>query len=355
MSIRRALSVLVFLPALAVAQQPASLLEQPAMPKTGVPCPSPALYSPIRPDPAGMPTRVGLAVFINDISHLNDAEQTITMDVTILERWLDKRLADPARGEWSADCPVPGAELWKPAIEPENLRARQQFYPVRFLVNGQGVITLGTRVFVTVARPMDFRDFPLDRQHLQFSIWPVVSMSDELVFTPLTRWVARAPRLTLQGWQFGEPVAAAVETTRHARAGKFSRFDLTIEARRDWSYYAWKLGLPLTMIVLMAYAVYWIPGTAAAQQLGIGMTSMLTLIAYMLALGNSLPKISYLTRGDKFFVGSAVLVFLGLVKAVLNMVLSSQEKSHVVAVMDRFGRWGFPAAIVLNTALALWR
>lgn len=35
-----------------------------------------------------------------------------------------------------------------------------------------------------------------------------------------------------------------------------------------------------------------------------------------LALGSTLPRISYLTRADRFFVGSAILVFLGLVKAV---------------------------------------
>ena len=68
--------------------------------------------------------------------------------------------------------------------------------------------------------------------------------------------------------------------------------------------------------MLMAYSVYFIPSTAVAQQIGVGMTSMLTLIAYLLALSNSLPKISYLTRADQFYVGAALLVFLGLMSGV---------------------------------------
>ena len=57
--------------------------------------------------------------------------------------------------------------------------------------------------------------------------------------------------------------------------------------------YAWKFGLPLTLIVLMAYGVYFIPASAVGQQIGLGMTSMLTLIAYMLTVGSTLPRISY--------------------------------------------------------------
>jgi len=73
----------------------------------------------------------------------------------------------------------------------------------------------------------------------------------------------------------------------------------------------------------MAYGVYYLPPGATAQQVALGMTSMLTLIAYMLALGSSLPKISYLTRADRLFVGCALVVFLGLFKAVLTAVWSS--------------------------------
>jgi hypothetical protein len=335
------------------AQDASRLLEQPALPRTGVACPSPSLYSPLRPDPEGTPTVVGIAVYFNDISYLSDTDQTITADLTVIERWRDARLADASRGEWSADCPVPGAELWMPSPEPENLRARQQFYPARFLVNGQGVITLGSRQLMTVGHPMKFHDFPFDTQHLRFTIWPMLSTNRELVFHPLEKWVGRTPEFTLQGWAFGTPTAVVSEANRQTRVGTFSKYDVVIEARRDWSYYAWKLGLPLTMIVLMAYTVYWIPPTAAPQQVAIGMTSMLTLIAYMLALGGSLPKISYLTRADRFFVGSALLVFLGLMKAVSNLVWLSRNQSTLVERADRLGRWLYPVGMMVNGLLAL--
>jgi hypothetical protein len=179
---------------------------------------------------------VGLGIFFQDLASLSDVDQTLDADVLVVARWRDPRLADPARGDASVECPLPEGRLWMPPLEPEN--------------------------------------------------------------------------------------------------------------------HAWKLGVPLTLIVLMAYGVYFIPATAVPQQIGLGTTSMLTLIAYMLALGSTLPRISYLTRADRFFVGSAVLVFLGLVKAVAAIALAQRQDVRVIDRVSRWGRWVFPIAMLANFVLA---
>ena len=99
-------------------------------------------------------------------------------------------------------------------------------------------------------------------------------------------------RLSIQGWRVGAPTAEATTSSRIARAGVFARFDVTLDLKRDSAYYAWKLGIPLLLIVLMAYGVYFVPATMVVQQIGLGVAPMLTLIAYMLALSGSLPRIS---------------------------------------------------------------
>jgi hypothetical protein len=103
----------------------------------------------------------------------------------------------------------------------------------------------------------------------------------------------------------------------------------------------------------MAYGVYYIPPSAAPQQIGLGTTSMLTLIAYMLTLASTLPRISYLTRADRFFVGCAVLVFLGLVKAVATLALAQSSNAVLIERADRWGRWLYPVAMVANLLIAL--
>jgi hypothetical protein len=186
------------------------------------------------------------------------------------------------------------------------------------------------------------------------TLWPVVSRADEVVFHPIARLTGINDRLSIQGWRVGRPQAIATTTSRTMRAGEYARFDVTLDLERDWSYHAWKLGLPLTLIVLMAYGVYFIPPAAAAQQIALGMTSMLTLIAYMLSLGSTLPRISYLTRADGFFIGSAFLVFLGLLKALMTLAVAQGPRAGLVERADRLGRWLFPVAVLINIAIALF-
>jgi hypothetical protein len=62
-------------------------------------------------------------------------------------------------------------------------------------------------------------------------------------------------RLSIQGWRVGEPRAEVSTGLRVARAGSFARFDVELTLERESSYHAWKLGVPLTLIVLMAYGV----------------------------------------------------------------------------------------------------
>jgi hypothetical protein len=337
------------------AQIPAEViqdLERVVAPRSGVACPDARAYSLARPDPAGRPTVVGLAAYFQDVAQLNDVEQTMDLDVYVIARWRDPRLADETRGDGSADCAALAGDIWVPALEPMNLRARQLFYADRFLVDQHGVVTLGRRLWIKVANPLDFRDFPLDAHEWVFTIWPVVSRSDEVVFHPIARLMGIASRLSIQGWRVGVPRASASTTTRDGRAGTYARFDATLEVRRTWVYYAWKLGLPLTLIVLMAYGVYFIPASAVPQQVGLGMTAMLTLIAYMLMLGNTLPRISYLTRADWFFIGSALLVFLGLMKAVVTLALAQGPRANLIPRADWWGRVLYPVAMLANFALA---
>ncbi len=331
----------------AEAQDARQYLEVPVDPRSGIPCPSPSLYSSLRPDPAGVPTVVGLTMMLQDISRFNDVEQTLTADLYVVARWRDPRLADPTRGTGSADCPVPGKELWMPRIEPENMRSRQLFYDQRFLVDANGTITLARRLLVEVANPLDLHDFPFDRHLFRITLWPTISRTDEVVFHPLHQRLTINQHLSLLGWNVGTPTASVQESNRVGRMGEFSQYDVDIELVRDWGYYAWKLGVPLFLIVLMAYTVYFIPPSGVAQQVGVGMTSMLTLIAYMLALGSSLPKISYLTRADRLFVGCSLLVFLGLLKAILTTVWVQRDAKSVIRWTDRLGRWFYPAAVLL--------
>ena len=96
----------------------------------------------------------------------------------------------------------------------------------------------------------------------------------------------------------------------------------------------------------MSWAVFWIDPTQVSSQISVSVTAILTLIAYRFALGNLLPRISYLTRLDYLLLGSTILVFLALVEVTATSRLVVLGKESLARTLDKWARIVFPAAFV---------
>jgi len=106
------------------------------------------------------------------------------------------------------------------------------------------------------------------------------------------------------------------------------------------------LFVPLSLIVMMSWAVFWINPKHLAPQIGIATSAVFTLIAFQFSLGYTLPRISYLTQADVFVMGSMTLVFLAFGEAVLTGRLADKERLTLAQRIDRQARWLFPLAFV---------
>ena len=337
--------------ATAVAQSDTtSILQAPVQPGFQGSCPSPDQLSTERPDPVGTPTRVAVAVFVVDILRIADAEKTVTADLIVFTRWRDSRLADPGRGDKSRPCKLPLDLLWTPAVETENLRRLDRLYPERTFVDATGVVTRVQRLIAEVSVPLDLHDFPFDRQVLTWVLRPTYSLSDDVTFEVLQRFTGMDRTSTTAGWRVASPQARTGLVGRARLMGESAKFELSMEIRRDWGYYVWKLALPTLLILCMAFAVYVLPPTAFMGQISVGVTSMLTLIAFQLALSNTLPRISYLTRADRFMVGAYVLVFLGLAKAIATACLQG-DRIGIIRKIDRVAWYLYPISLL---AMGVW-
>src|SRR4051812_36284102 len=87
---------------------------------------------------------------------------------------------------------------------------------------------------------------------------------------------------------------------------RFAVFRLRIGVRRlpQRATLHLKSFLPLVLIVMMSWAVFWIDPNTSNSQISIAVTSMLTLIAYRFAVDGQLPRLPYMTRLDTFFLAS---------------------------------------------------
>jgi hypothetical protein len=239
-----------------------------------------------------------------------------------------------------------------------NRRSMSVGLPDVVTVDTEGQVRYVQRIQSTLVAPMDLRDFPMDRQSLPITF---ISYEYDPESVPLTLDETTASRETdvpISGWEIDELVrrggALEVESGGPtAEVSRFARFDYVFRVHRDIDYYVWRVIGPLTFIVLMSWAVFWIDPGNFGVQIGLASTSILTLVAFLFSLNNVLPPLSYLTRMDIFLFSSLALAFLAFAEAVMTAVLKAGDREALALRVDRWARWLFPAVFgILH--LVLW-
>jgi surface polysaccharide O-acyltransferase-like enzyme len=112
-------------------------------------------------------------------------------------------------------------------------------------------------------------------------------------------------------------------------------------------YYLVKVIIPLCLIVMMSWAPNWIDPEQIGANLGISATSFLTLVAYLFAITVLLPRVSYITRMDRFILLSMVVVFLSLVQTVTSAALVKRGKTGLVNRIDLGSRVAYPVFLLI--------
>ena len=295
---------------------------------------------PTRPGPADQPTRVMVWIFMVDLDEINSAEQSITANVFYRLHWHDPRLIDK-EGRYRT---YPLNSVWNPSVVIVNQQRGWKTLPEVVRVSPDGLVTYSQRYYGKLSTPLDLRNFPFDKHTFRFRLAAVGSSPDEVRFytDPERTGMGRADKLSIPDWKctqwasFAKPYAP-VEGERIVASYVYE-----FEADRMVGYYVVKVFLPLLLIVLMSWAVFWIDPSLVSAQISVSITSMLTLIAYQFVLAGLLPKVSYITRMDIFLLGSTALIYAALVEVIITSHMATHNKLARACTMDAWARVIFP-------------
>ena len=283
------------------------------------------------PDSGSGPVEIGILLYLNDLTEIEDAQQSFVSDVFIRAEWMDSRLAHSGLTPCTAD----DSQIWTPGLMLLNRRVLERVYDPELSVAPDGRVIKVLRAYGEFTFQADLSDFPFDHQELYFTLISKYEVREVKVVTSPQK-LGMAEHLSVANWQIqldgsrsSEHYIAPVDRT-------ISRLDIIFHAQRLTGFYTWQLLVPLFLVVMMTWTVFWIPHEFVPPRVGLVATAMLTLIAYRFAIASILPPIAYLTRLDKFMVASSVLVFAAL--------------AAVVAVTYFDGRGNTAQALWLNTA-----
>ena len=290
------------------------------------------------------PTKIYCQMAILDLDQINDADQNFSASLFVSCRWNDPREAHEGPGKITKNL----NEAWHPSLFFLNPQRIWQQLPDSLDISPSGDVVQRQKVWGDFSQPLNLRDFPLDTQTLEITL--VAARSDDFADIELLQDPESpsflAERFSVADWKIIDSGVRA-EPLVLPTGEKAEAFAFVFTAQRLTNYYLVKFIAPLLMILVLSWVVFWIDPTEGGAQLGVAVTTCLTVIAYHLSLSSRLPKIAYLTHLDVFVFGATLLVFLAMIEVVTTTGLARSGRVDTARRLDRTSRLLFPSALAL--------
>ncbi len=252
------------------------------------------------------PVRVTVGAYVNDIQHINLESHSYAVDIYLWFRWRDRTVSPTESVEM-----VNPFELWGHTTdliydEPEEI-SPGEFYQV-------------LRVQGRFSKKFLLTNFPYDRQELVVEFEDSQHPSNRLIYEPDNNPLTVNPRLVLPGFHVSTP-SLEIETFQYPtafgdprldRPHSYSRARIKIPIARPIVTYSVKLLLPITCVVLCASLMLLIRATYVDARVGIGITSLLTVVALQLSSNQQMPSVDYLVLMDKVYISAYVYILAAL-------------------------------------------
>lgn len=307
---------------------------------------------PARP---GQPVQVSVGVELVEVSQINDRDEKIEIEFYVYYTWKDPRFAfDPAQ-EGTQRKLIDADDMWNP--DPQLLDELDVTVRGGKVVHSypDGTLCFSRYYRGTIAGDLDLHEFPLDQQQLEIDLEEAGFEADQVVFVPGDVRALNPQRALPHGWLL-QGLSTEVHTSSYSKTGeKYSMLRLNIGAKRDPHYYFWAIVLPLIPIVAAAWVVFWMHPKEFSSQISVGITAMLTVVAYRIAIDSNLPPLNYMTRMDFFLLACQVFVFGAFIIVVGIHVLYVIDTAETRAVAQRLTiqcRW-LPGVLLAAASVLL--
>ena len=292
--------------------------------------------------PDGGPTLIEGWFAVFDVDDINDADQNFTVKLYTEFSWLDPSLAHNGTKVVVKQL----SEVWHPEISFFNMQRSWGESPKEVEVEPDGMVRFEEHRWGHFSQPLSLNSFPFDSQ--SFEIRAIANATTEDVkFIPSkdqTSFVDSG--YSVADWEMTDS-GIANKPYVLPDGQQVSSLTFTIFADRLSHFYTIKVISPLVLIILISWVVFWLDPKEGGSQLGIAVTSFLTVIAFHISLSSLVPKIPYLTRLDIFVFGGTLLVFLAVIEVVITTNWARSNRLKSARNLDWFCRLAFPIALVL--------
>ncbi|MEO0563652.1 MAG: hypothetical protein AAF125_16220 [Chloroflexota bacterium] len=236
--------------------------------------------------------------------------------------------------------------IWWPDItfpNEEQARIREN---AALILYENGTAEYEERFGVTLEADYDLRQFPFDQQTLRIEIESLAWSEAYLQFHADDAKIGFREDFAIPEWEVID-VRTHLEDVQEIRDGEpFSEFVMEIDVRRQPGFYIWKVFVPLTLIVMLSWSVFWTLEETLTSSLTISFTGILTVVAYQFVLGDALPRISYITFLDAVLLFAFALMAATIAENIIVHDLKDRNR-NAAKTIERVSRVAFPLTYIV--------
>jgi hypothetical protein len=302
------------------------------------------------------PVEVIISFDLREIDHIDDDAETFEFTGVLKVSWHDPRQAfDPItegvdekiyQGEFQFDEVFSG---WFPQLILVNESGHYEKRGVLLRVSPDGSLSLFETINAVAKIDLDLRRYPVDQQQLNADFHVLgfdsneigLKLDDEYNYdNPSTRESIKMPQ-----WQLNR-IAASTGTRNTPLIGKdatASTFTVSIQVQRDSFFIIRLVILPLMVIVILSWSVFWMDKSSLGDRLSVSFIGILTAVTYQVIMSEILPRISYATLINDGFL--TVSFFIMSMTVIVNLRVGYLDRHGMSTAGDRLDlhcRWIFP-------------
>jgi len=283
---------------------------------------------------------------IIDIIDFNEKAQTVTLDFYLWFRW--KGDIDPTDFEF----------LNGEVEDMRVIRKREEgnFHYICYRIKG---IFKGS---------FDFKTYPFDTQILRVNLRHKKLSRIFLVYVVDVMGISEThPKVSISNWKIKKIWQYSGEQRSETSLGDpemltkkltiaSSTYNLAIMIKRITLPYLIKFLVPLLIVIIVCFIQFFIYPDELEVRAGIGITALLTAIAFHMSQSENLPQVGYIITSDKFFFVAYVIIFLSMVETAIVSYFFKKENIKVSFKIDRVSKILFPILYILSLiGIILWK
>ncbi|PFX20131.1 Gamma-aminobutyric acid receptor subunit beta-3 [Stylophora pistillata] len=290
----------------------------------------------VRPNHGVGPLDMEVDLYVESFANIAEANMEYTLFGYFRHYWTDKRLANKSREiihlkgstiehAWLPDTYISNSRQ-------SNLRQKDSEAESSLFLYPNGAIFYSKGVKIVASCAMDLKDFPMDTQKCGLSLGSYGHSSADVEY----KW--KRDNIVVEKKNIAQFDMTEASTDRNVMSyvsGNYTQLLVSFHFERRIGYYVNQVYIPDTLIVTISWIVFWLGQDDMGGRVGLGITTLLTIMFLLGSVNMSLPRVSYAKAIDWYLIVSFVFVFLVLFECIIVYVFCQRKRSREESGRDR--------------------